>query len=89
MLKGKFRADKIPVHLKNYVQGGTIYPIIDQSDIIFIKTELALIPFRADQIERPGEKKPEALVELNTVEEFISMLLSNFEMSESGEAFDY
>jgi hypothetical protein len=82
MLKGKFRPGKIPTHLKSYVKGGTIYSILDQSEIIFIRTEGVLIPFRQDQFERPGEFKPEALIDLRSEDDFVSALLDNFEMDE-------
>jgi hypothetical protein len=86
MLKGKFRNDRIPAHLSVYVKGGILYSVIDQNDIVFIQTETVLIPFRSEQVERSGENNPDALVELRTVDEFVGVLLENFELNQFDES---
>jgi hypothetical protein len=79
-LKAKFIAGKIPGHLRDILKEGTLYSLIDQHDIVLIVVGEFIVPFRCEQVERRGEDKPLAVLQIRYEDEFLEELLKNFEM---------
>jgi hypothetical protein len=82
MMKAKFIAGRIPWHLLDIFREGSLYSVIDQNDTVLVIVDGYMVPFRREQVERKGEQKSSALLQIRPQDEFLDQLLKDFERDE-------